>query len=116
MLTRRHCLTCLLLGAGVLGTVREGHAEESQAEGSKGKLSKQDAQYVDRPVNGQFCANCKFYIPAGGGGPGFGMMGGRMGPSMMAPGTCQVVEGSIRPMGWCVLYQPIPGYAPPSGR
>ena len=32
---------------------------------------------------------------------------GQMGPGMMAGGTCQVVEGSINPMGWCVLYQPI---------
>ena len=35
-----------------------------------------------------------------------GMMGGQMG-GMMAAGTCQVVEGSINPMGWCILYQPI---------
>ena len=70
----------------------------------------------------QACGMCKFFIPSGG-KAGAGMMGagigpemmgqgrmmgrGQMGPGMMAGGTCQVVEGSIHPMGWCVLYQPI---------
>jgi hypothetical protein len=29
------------------------------------------------------------------------------GMRMMAAGTCELVEGSIRPMGWCVLYHRI---------
>jgi hypothetical protein len=49
---------------------------------------------------------CRFYTPPGG-RPGSGMMGGHMGPGMMAPGTCELVEGQISPMGWCILYRPL---------
>jgi hypothetical protein len=59
------------------------------------------------------CGACKFFISAGGqaggmmgGGMGRGMMSGNMRPGMMAAGTCQLVDGNISPMGWCVLYQP----------
>jgi hypothetical protein len=48
---------------------------------------------------------CKFYIPRGG-QAGSGMMGGQMGPGMMGAASCELVEGRISPMGWCVLYQP----------
>jgi hypothetical protein len=37
-------------------------------------------------------------------GPG-AIGGGMMGRGMMA-GECEVVEGRIRPMGWCDLYAP----------
>jgi hypothetical protein len=40
---------------------------------------------------------------------GSGMMGGQMGPGMMAAGTCEIVEGPINPMGWCILYPAAPG-------
>jgi hypothetical protein len=82
-----------------------------------GRVSKEVAKYQDQPNNMQMCGMCKFYIPPGG-KAGTGMMGGQMGSgmmgqgmmrggNMMAAGTCQVVEGSISPMGWCVLYQAI---------
>jgi hypothetical protein len=88
------------------------------AEPPPGKVSKAVAKYQDHPSNLQMCGMCKFYIPPGG-KAGAGMMSGRqMGPgmmgqgmmrggAMMAAGTCQVVEGGINPMGWCVLYQAI---------
>lgn len=42
------------------------------------------------------------------GGQSQGMMGqGMMGQGMTIPGTCEVVEGQISPMGWCVLYRPV---------
>jgi hypothetical protein len=53
----------------------------------------------------QMCGMCKFYIPRGG-QAGSGMMGGQMGPGMMGAASCELVEGRISPMGWCVLYQP----------
>jgi hypothetical protein len=28
---------------------------------------------------------------------------------MMAAGTCELVEGSISPRGWCLLYRPLSG-------
>ncbi|MDN5844617.1 MAG: hypothetical protein L0H54_14375, partial [Alcaligenaceae bacterium] len=70
------------------------------------------------PNDMQACAMCQFFIPLEGqpgsgmmdeqqgNMMGSGMMGGR-GGNMMADGTCQRVEGSISPMGWCALYQPI---------
>ena len=116
MLSRREWLARLLTCAGVTRLVRQGWA----AEAPTGKVAKEAAKYQDYPNNMQMCGMCKFYIPPGGKagsgmmggrmGPGMmghGMMGGQMGPGMMAAGTCQVVEGSINPMGWCILYQPI---------
>ncbi len=84
------------------------------------KVTQADARYQSHPNNMQMCGMCKFYIPAegqsghgmmGGGGMmggqmGCGMMGRHMGAGMMAAGDCQLVEGSISPMGWCVLYRP----------
>jgi hypothetical protein len=104
MHSRRQWLGRLLMlpgmVTGMVGLARRGEAETG------GRVTKAAARYQDRPNNGQMCSMCKFYIPAGG-QAGSGMMGGHMGPGMMAAGTCQVVKGSISPMGWCVLYQPL---------
>ena len=69
------------------------------------KVTKESVHYQDRPNVGKMCGMCKFFIPQGG-VAGHGMMGGMMGPEMMANGTCQLVEGSIIPMGYCILYTP----------
>ena len=69
------------------------------------KVTKESVHYQDRPNAGRMCGMCKFFIPQGG-VAGHGMMGGMMGPAMMASGTCQLVEGSISPMGYCILYTP----------
>ncbi|HYL33839.1 MAG TPA: hypothetical protein VEU53_11900 [Stellaceae bacterium] len=91
-----------VLPAAVIGLTRSGMAQQTS-----GKVPKSAAQYQDTPKNGQTCGMCKFYI-APGGKAGAGMMGGTMGPgAMRTPGTCQVVEGSISPQGWCVLYAAI---------
>ncbi len=122
MLSRREWIGRLLALAGLAGFPTWGAAE------TPAKVSQADAHYQDHPNNMQMCGMCKFYIPPGGRagsgmmggqmGPGMmggghmgpGMMGGgHMGPGMMAAGTCQVVEGSISPMGWCALYQPLSG-------
>jgi hypothetical protein len=74
----------------------------SSAE-EKGKASKSVAQYQDHPNRMRMCGMCKFFISADGrrgGMMGHGMMGG----GMMAAGSCEVVEGRISPMGFCVLY------------
>ncbi len=119
MLSRRQWLAGLWAGVGAIGLARSDRA----AEPPTGKVTKEVAKYQDHPNNMQMCGMCKFYIPSGG-KAGAGMMGGQMmgrdqsgqmGPGMMgrgmggmmAAGTCQVVEGSINPMGWCVLYQAI---------
>jgi hypothetical protein len=97
--------------AGAIGLLR-GQAAEATT-----KVSKEVAKYQDQPNAIQMCGMCKFYISPGG-RAGAGMMGGhmghdmmsggQMGSGMMAVGSCKLVEGSISPMGWCVLYQPLP--------
>ncbi len=117
MRSRREWLGLALTLAGLAGLTRRGRAAETPS-----KVSKELAKYQDHPNAMQMCGTCKFYIPRGGRagsgmmsgqmGPGMmggGMMGGggQMGPGMMAAGSCEVVDGSISPMGWCLLYQPL---------
>jgi hypothetical protein len=106
MLSRRQCLRMSTVAA----LARSASAEETPT-----KATQAAARYQDHPNNMQMCGMCKVYIPPGG-QAGSGMMGGRMGPGMMgrqkgsdmmSSGTCEVVEGSVSPMGWCVLYRPI---------
>ncbi|HVH73830.1 MAG TPA: hypothetical protein VM755_02825 [Stellaceae bacterium] len=93
-----------------------GFARQAAAAGANGKVTQAAAQYQNHPKNGQMCGMCKFYIPPGG-RAGAGMMGGGMmgrgmtrgHAGMMAAGTCELVEGSIGPMGWCLLYRPLSG-------
>ncbi len=56
---------------------------------AQGKATKAAMQYQDKPKDGQKCSDCRFFIP---------------GTSSTANGTCQVVEGSISPQGWCTAY------------
>ncbi len=102
MLSRREWIGRLLTLAGMAGLATRGAAETTA------KVTKTAAHYQDRPNNMQMCGMCKFYIPPGG-HAGSGMMGGQMGPGMMGAGTCELVEGGINPMGWCVLYRPLSG-------
>ncbi len=102
MHSRREWIGWLLMLPGMVGLARRGAAE------TPGKVTKAAARYQDRPNDGQMCGMCRFYIPPGG-QAGSGMIGRQMGPGMMAAGTCQLVEGQISPMGWCVLYRPLPG-------
>lgn len=107
MLSRREWFLGLLTLTSVTVLIRRGHATGTP----ENKVSKETAKYQGHPNNMQMCGMCKSYIPPGG-KAGSGMMGGcmmgrdHMG-GMRAGGTCQVVEGQINPMGWCVLYQPI---------
>ncbi len=104
---------CLLTNATVF-TVTAGASLLPCPSSAQGKASKATVHYQDYPKQGQMCGTCKFFIPAGGrrGGMGGGMMGGGMmggglGPGRMGAGTCQVVEGRISAMGWCMLYAPV---------
>jgi hypothetical protein len=77
---------------------------------AEAKASKAAVHYRDSPNGMQMCRICKFYIGGRGGMMGGGMMGGGMmrhGGMMGGAGACQVVEGKIRPMGWCDLYAPL---------
>ena len=47
------------------------------------KVSKPSVAYQDQPDEGRRCALCTHFV---------------------APGSCQIVEGSISPQGWCRLF------------
>jgi len=69
------------------------------------KASKAAVRYQDYPKGVRMCHIGKFYIAEGGRRSGMECMGGSM-MGMMGAGACQVVEGKIRPMGYCDLYVP----------
>lgn len=56
---------------------------------AQAKATKAAMKYQDEPKGDQKCSDCKFFIP---------------GKTSAANGTCQVVEGSISPQGWCTAY------------
>lgn len=103
MLSRRESIGRILTLVGLAAATGRGVAAETPA-----KATQTAVRYQDHPNNGQMCGMCKFYIPPGG-HAGAGMMGGTMGPGMMGVGGCELVEGRINPMGWCVLYAPLSG-------
>ena len=78
---------------------------------SNAKVSKASVHYQDHPDNGRMCMMCRYFISSGGSSSGMDMGGmmGRMGPGMMADGTCRRVVGKISPMGYCELYTPLQG-------
>src|SRR5512139_2066785 len=53
------------------------------------KATKDAMKYQDTPKGDQKCSNCKFFVP---------------GKTPTAEGTCQMVDGSISPQGWCTAY------------
>jgi hypothetical protein len=82
-------------------------SSESLAEA---KVSKSTAHYQDHPKGMQMCGMCKYFVSAGGGVMGSGMMRmmgtGMMVRGMMRNGACELVAGRISPMGYCDLYAP----------
>ncbi len=53
------------------------------------KSTKAAVNYQEKPNGAKRCGNCNFFIP---------------GKTSNADGTCQVVDGSISPQGYCTLY------------
>jgi high potential iron-sulfur protein len=56
---------------------------------AQAKATKAAMKYQDKPKGDQKCIDCKFFVP---------------GKTSTDNGTCQVVEGSISPQGWCTAY------------
>jgi hypothetical protein len=48
------------------------------------KISPKVVKYQDSPKGDQMCSNCKVFV---------------------APNSCQTVDGTISPNGWCMVYQ-----------
>ncbi|MHB1679497.1 MAG: hypothetical protein ACYCTB_03170 [bacterium] len=78
--------------------------------------SKTSVKYQHHSNNGEMCGMCIHFIPPKGmkmnmmdmmmGGGGMMNGGSKKGGTMPPYGTCQVVEGKIDQMGWCILYKP----------
>jgi Rieske Fe-S protein len=78
--SRRDFLNLAAVGGGTL--IAAGMAARTVA--APKKFSQQQAKYQPVPKNGQRCQNCALW---------------------QSPTSCQVVEGSVSPAGWCMLYQ-----------
>ncbi len=77
----------LLKGATVIAGAAIASALAGKARAAKS--SKAAMKYQDKPNGDQQCSNCKFFVP---------------GKTPKENGTCQVVEGSISPQGWCTAW------------
>jgi anaerobic selenocysteine-containing dehydrogenase len=78
-LSRRSILRgAVLLASGTLAAaviqVKPAYAQKAAKEATK---------YQDSPKDGQKCSDCAFF---------------------QAPSSCSVVDGTISPNGWCMLY------------
>ncbi|HWF01133.1 MAG TPA: high-potential iron-sulfur protein [Caulobacteraceae bacterium] len=77
----------LLIGAVLAGAAPLAIAGASHAAG--GTLAKATAKYQDKPMNGQVCSGCSYWLP---------------GKTPKDKGLCKLVAGPIDPNGWCQLY------------
>ncbi len=77
----------LLKGAAAVTCVALASAFAGKAFAEKS--TKVATAYQDKPNGDKKCSNCNFFIP---------------GKTPTAEGTCQIVEGSISPQGYCTLY------------
>jgi hypothetical protein len=77
----------LLKGAAAVTCVALASAFAGKAFAAKS--SKASTKYQDTPNGDMKCSNCNLFTP---------------GKTKKADGTCDVVEGSISPQGYCTLY------------
>ncbi len=83
MISRRECIKWALAVPATVGLATTVKAQAAT------KVPQSVAQYQETPKSGQKCDLCKYFIA---------------GSSPTANGTCQLVEGSINPNGWCALF------------
>jgi hypothetical protein len=76
-------------GAIVLPALAAALTGVAAADASKAPQSQM--HYQPTPNGNMHCAICKFFIP---------------GKDASSSGTCQVVDGSISPNGYCMAYTP----------
>jgi hypothetical protein len=81
--SRRQMLGNLKVAGAVGGLMALGALSESRADNSS-QLRKQDVRYQDQPKGNQRCDGCKNFV---------------------GPSACRVVQGSVNPNGWCLLFQ-----------
>jgi anaerobic selenocysteine-containing dehydrogenase len=78
--SRRDFLNIAAIGGGTL--IAAGMSGSARA--APKKFTQQQAKYQPVPKNGQRCQTCALW---------------------QSPNACQVVEGTVSPAGWCILYQ-----------
>ncbi len=83
--TRRRFLE----GAVVLPALAAALTRVAAADASKAPQAQM--HYQSTPNGNMHCAICKFFIP---------------GKDASSNGTCQIVDGSISPNGYCMAYTP----------
>lgn len=79
-LTRRRMLRAVTIGALGTTAIAAGVATAQYAPAAAGKETQAQAQYQDKPKDGQMCASCAYFV---------------------SPASCQRVDGAIQPSGWC---------------
>ncbi|MEO6925695.1 MAG: high-potential iron-sulfur protein [Rhodanobacter sp.] len=75
--------------AAVGAVAATGLLKSTPARAQAGKASQAVAMYQPKPHGADQCDNCIHWIP---------------GKTPKDTGTCKVVEGTIAPDGWCVMY------------
>ena len=73
-ISRRSLLRGAALLAAAVIPIRVAYAQ---------KASKADSKYQDSPKDGQQCSTCVYF---------------------QAPDKCGVVDGAVKPQGWCAMY------------
>ena len=71
----------------MLGTLAAvgGSAALSRPARAQEKVTQAVVQYQKQPKNGQMCSTCVNFEP---------------------PSACKIVQGTIEPNGWCLVYAP----------
>lgn len=86
-LSRRNLCQRSVVLAG--GAVAAGLLLKSSAFAQSQKAPQSAVQYQGHPKGQDECDHCTHFVP---------------GKTSSADGTCQVVQGSISPKGWCVMF------------
>jgi hypothetical protein len=76
----------LLEGAVCAGGVATIFATAAIQPAQAGKISQKVVKYQETPKDSAMCSNCKLFV---------------------APSSCQTVDGTISPNGWCSIYQKV---------
>ncbi len=76
-------------GAIALPVLAAAGTRAVRADSSKAPQS--SMRYQSTPNGSMHCGGCKFFVP---------------GSDASADGSCQIVDGSISPNGYCIAYSP----------
>ena len=80
-ISRRNLLESALCASGAV-TMLAATAAIQPAQAAK--IAQKVVNYQDSPKGAQMCSNCKLFV---------------------TPSSCQTVDGTVSPNGWCSIYQ-----------